>query len=166
MGQMEQVFIVLQYRIADKKVTTFINYFDERRIFQYDDYFLLDQARIKRLFLNNVAHLASEVTLSPDFLTEEGAEVVAMTIDGDFILANDHQTFVIPKSFMTADIEVFPQAVIDFFVAYEEQTLVSHTLPTYQPHESLVNEAEDLPDLDISPVTEEPKKGFLARFFK
>ncbi len=159
---MQQVFVTLQHLLKDKTVDTFIKHFDDRRIFQYDDYFLLDQERIVRIFNSNIVELQSDITLSPDYF-DPATKVVAMTIDGDFILANDQRTYVIPKSLVTSDIEVFELPLIDFFVDYEEQQLNSTILPTATLPEG-DDEAIIIPTEDEG--TTEHKKGFLSRFFK
>lgn len=161
---MQQVFVTLQHLLKDKTVTTFIKHFDDRRIFQYDDYFLLDQERIVRLFNTNVAELQSDITLTPDFF-DSATKVVAMTIDGDFILANDQRTYVIPKNLVKADLEIFELPLIDFFVQYEEQQLNSTILPTATlPEGADEEELVNLPDND-NDEPDEPKKGFFSRFF-
>lgn len=159
---MQQVFVTLQYLLKDKTVATFIKHFDDRRIFQYDDYFLLDQERIVRLFESNLKALQSEITIEPDFF-DETTKVVAMTIDGDFILANDQRTYVLPKTLIKADLEVFDMALIDFFVQYEEQSLQSTILPMAALPEGA--DEEILPLEDSSSEPDEPKKGFFSRFF-
>lgn len=159
---MQQVFVTLQHLLKDKTVNTFIKHFDDRRIFQYDDYFLLDQDRIVRLFNANVVALQSEITITPDYFDSD-TKVVAMTIDGDFILANDQRTYVIPKNLVKADIEVFERPLIDFFVDYEEQHLNSTILPTAALPEGEVEEEIVIPPEKDQP--DEPKKGFFSRFF-
>lgn len=155
---MQQVFVTLQHLLKDKTVSTFIKHFDDRRIFQYDDYFLLDQERIVRLFNTNVEELQSEITLTPGYFDAD-TKVVAMTIDGDFILANNHRTYVVPKSLIKADIETYDLPLIGFFVKYEEQQLNSTILPTPSLPEEEKLKKEDLHKSD------KPKKGLFSRFF-
>lgn len=158
---MQQVFVTLQYLLKDKRVDTFIKHFDDRRIFQYDDYFLLDQERITRLFSTNLKQLQSDITIPTDFFDSQTTKVVAMTIDGDFILANDQRTYVIPKNMIKADLEVFELPLIDFFVRYEEQELNSNILPGPSPLEETLIAEEETNTTD--PTAE--KKSFFSRFF-
>lgn len=132
---MEHVFVTLQHLLKDTTVTTFVKHFDDRRIYQYNEFFLLDQDRINRLFKTNLEELASEITLTPTDFDLEVVKVVAMTIDGDFILASDSQVFVVPNTMVKADVETFDMPVIDFFVSYEEHTLSSSIIPTYESSE-------------------------------
>lgn len=129
---MEHVFVTLQHLLKDTTVTTFIKHFDDRRIYQYNEFFLLDQDRINRLFRSNLEELASDITLNTTDFDLEAIKVVAMTIDGDFILASDSQVFVVPNTMVRADVETFDMPVIDFFVSYEEHTLSSAIIPTYE----------------------------------
>ena len=161
---MTQLFETLQHFFKDQKVETFIHYFDDRRIFQYADFFLLDQARIKRLLQQNIAALASDITVTAADLADK--HVVAMTIDGDFILASDSETLVLPRTLVKADLETFDVPVLTFFIQYETGQLPSNILPdvpqmatTSETSEASTSEAAD------SPEAEPKKRSFFQRLF-
>ncbi|MGX7059423.1 hypothetical protein [Vagococcus humatus] len=127
---MEQLFTTIQYRLPDKKVATFLNYLDQRCITQYDNFFIFTQEQINHSFQTAIEGLVSEITISKDYLQLHHLTLVSMTIDGDFILGNDSETYVIESTLIEADIEKHPVTVIDFFVSYENQTLQSQLIPT------------------------------------
>lgn len=161
---MLQLFVTLQHLLKDEKVTTFIKHFDDRRIFQYGDYFLLDQERIQRIFQSNVSALASDITIGSDYFDTQTTKVVAMTIDGDFILASDQRTYVVPRTMIKADLEVYEMPVIDFFIAYETHELHSFSIPPAPVlPDSPEQEAEETAALDT--LETKPKPNFFNRFF-
>lgn len=155
---MEHVFVTLQHLLKDTTVTTFIKHFDDRRIYQYDEFFLLDQDRINRLFKSNLEELASDITLTPEDIDLETTKVVAMTIDGDFVLGSDSQVVVVPNTMVKADVETFDMPVIDFFVNYEEQTLQSAIIPTYTTSDASEEEISETIGSSQEQVEEEIKQ--------
>lgn len=145
---MEQLFTTIQYRLPDKKVATFLNYLDQRCITQYDNFFIFTPEQINRSFQAAIEGLVSDITISNDYLQLHRLTLVSMTIDGDFILANDSETYVIESTLIEVDIEKHPVTVIDFFVAYENQTLQSQLIPTSNqtPVHELWEKTEDTPE--------------------
>lgn len=163
---MLQIFVTLQHLLKDQKVETFIKHFDDRRIFQYGDYFLLDQERIQRLFKTNLTALQSEITLSEDYFDEQTTKVVAMTIDGDFILANDQRTYVVPRTLVKADLEVYEMPVIDFFVAYETHELNSNIIPSAPVLPENPSEEQEILAPAQADEEKDERPSFFSRFFK
>ncbi|MCB5955125.1 hypothetical protein [Enterococcus sp. CWB-B31] len=97
-----------------------------------DDPFFVFQMNIEEIFETSINFLSSEETLSMEEVNdwkEADFLVVCQTIDGDFIGGNKEETFVIPQSLYKTDIEIYPYFLSDFFIAYEDGTIESPTLP-------------------------------------
>lgn len=88
---------------------------------------------IEEQFEQNVQYLSSDETVDLDDITrwkELGFLVVAQTIDGDYIAGTTEQTFVIPVSLYTSDIEIYELVLADFFIAYTNGAIHSNILPS------------------------------------
>ncbi|MBO0466804.1 hypothetical protein JZO73_04565 [Enterococcus plantarum] len=88
---------------------------------------------IEEQFEQNVQYLSSDETVDLDDITrwkELGFLVVAQTIDGDYIAGTTEQTFVIPVSLYTSDIETYELVLADFFIAYTNGVIHSNILPS------------------------------------
>ncbi|PZL75386.1 hypothetical protein CI088_05315 [Enterococcus plantarum] len=88
---------------------------------------------IEEQFEQNVQYLSSDETVDLDDITrwkELGFLVVAQTIDGDYIAGTTEQTFVIPVSLYTSDIETYELVLADFFIAYTNGAIHSNILPS------------------------------------
>ena len=64
---MSTLFNTVQYRLPDKDIQTFLSYIEERKLFQYLDYFLLDRQRFLPQFQEEMTYLASDTTISQAF---------------------------------------------------------------------------------------------------
>lgn len=101
---------------------------------QEEDASIIFSSDLEEQFEQSVAFLSSAETLTLDDLKEWQANeflVVAQTIDGDYIAGTKDQTFVIPVSLYTSDIESFDLFLSDFFIDYSTQKIHSSILPTY-----------------------------------
>ena len=114
--------------IPDSTVHTFINFIQLEHKTTDEDFFIFDQDVINRRFLSSLQAMDSDLTIDPDFFTDD-IHVVAMTIDGDFILASDHYVYVVTKNLIAEEIEVYDLSPINFFVAFEANQLASQILP-------------------------------------
>lgn len=88
---------------------------------------------IEQQFEQNAQYLSSDDTIALADIArwkELGFLVVAQTIDGDYIAGTTEQTFVIPVSLYTSDIETFELFLTDFFIAYLNGTIHSTLLPS------------------------------------
>lgn len=121
-------FLTIKDLLPDKSVHTFLNYITQTELIDDLDFFLFDQATINRRFQIQSKNLASEITVKADDFPED-THVIAMTIDGDYILASNHYVYVVSKNLIAEDIEVYDLTPIDFFVAFEANMLASHILP-------------------------------------
>lgn len=87
---------------------------------------------IDRQFVENCRYLASDETISEEEVTEwrdDDFLVVAQTLDGDYISGTLDATMIIPSSLYREDIESYPLAICDFFIAYNQEELTSTILP-------------------------------------
>lgn len=114
--------------IPDSTVHTFINFIKLEHKTTDEDFFIFDQDVINRRFLSSLQAMDSDLTIDPDFFTDD-IHVVAMTIDGDFILASDTEIYVMEKGLIADDVEVYDLSAIEFFVAFEQGFLASDILP-------------------------------------
>lgn len=121
-------FIELKELLPDESVHTFLNTLQTVGDDQEDPFFLFSQNLITRRFKQSAEQLAGPMTVEEDDFPED-THVLAMTIDGDFILASDHYVYVVGKNLIADDIEVYDLSPIDFFVAFEHNQLASHILP-------------------------------------
>ncbi|QIL46941.1 hypothetical protein G7081_07550 [Vagococcus coleopterorum] len=121
-------FITIKEVLPDESIHTFLNFISNTDLLEDFDFFLFDQEMVNRRFKTSVKNLASEMTVQEEDFPED-THVVAMTIDGDFILASNHYVYVVTKNLIAEDIEVYDLTPIDFFVAFEANMLASTILP-------------------------------------
>lgn len=122
-------FITIKELLPDTSVHTFLDYITQTEIIDDLDFFTFDPANNHRRFHSAIAGLNSEMTVKAEDFPED-THVIAITIDGDYILASNHYVYVVTKNLIAEDIEVYDLTPIDFFVAFEANQLASHILPT------------------------------------
>lgn len=121
-------FITIKEALPDNSVHTFINFITSTDILDNVDFFIFNQETINRRFYTYLKNNQSSLTVKEDDFPED-THVVAMTIDGDYILASNHYVYVVTKNLIADDIEVYDLTAIDFFVAFEANKLASMILP-------------------------------------
>lgn len=116
--------------LVDEKPSTFLTTVLAQE--SDSDPFFVFSLTIENQFEKNIEYLASEETISSkevdewkryDFL------VVAQTIDGDYIAGEMDKTLIIPTSLYKTDIEIFSMPLGEFFMAYENGSILSTILP-------------------------------------
>lgn len=161
---MSTLFNTVQYRLPDKDIQTFLSYIEERKLFQYLDYFLLDRQRFFPQFQEEMTYLASDTTISQAFLDAHHYHVVSRTIDGDYLAANNQQVVVIPKSFHLNDLEYFNMPMIDFWVALEKGEIDSQFLPDFSS-DMMEDIEEPIEESSTSPDEPPQKSNWFRRLF-
>lgn len=121
-------FIELKELLPDESAQTFLNLLTKLVPQPEDPFFIFTQELVNRRFDNSLANLAGPMTVQSDDFPED-TYVLAMTIDGDFILASDHYVYVVTKNLIAEEIEVYDLSPINFFVAFEANQLASQILP-------------------------------------
>lgn len=99
----------------------------ENNITNFEDY--LEFANFNALTLKLAEALASENTISKETLMEkytEGFLCIGQSIDGDFLIGNLSETYILPKSFYLADIEKFQLTLEEFLLALAEKASPSN----------------------------------------
>lgn len=95
---------------------------------EYEDYFFFATPKRERDFLAAIHFLASPETFSvSDY---QKWVLIAQTIDGDYLLADDQQTMILPVSLYRSDIELIDLPIVDFFIQYDNQQIQSNILAT------------------------------------
>ncbi|MGX7030791.1 hypothetical protein [Vagococcus zengguangii] len=112
----------------DGSVSAFKDFVTSQAIYEIDGYFILEYPRIERLFQQSITQLADTAHITPDFLIENQASVIAMTIDGDFIIANDQHTWVLERSLYKEDCECFTLPINLWWQAYFDGEIISRIL--------------------------------------
>lgn len=112
----------------DGTVRSFKQFITEQAINEIDEYFILEFPRIDYLFQQALDQLADDSHWMPDFLYKNQASVIALTIDGDFLIANDQHTWLIERSFYIEDSECFIIPINKWWQAYFKGTLDSAIL--------------------------------------
>lgn len=90
----------------------------QSNITDVNDYLILSQPLITDTFIKTGNYFIDEgITdiFSIEKLIDSCGQVIAMTIDGDFICASDDTTWVMPKSLLLSDIETYSLSIDNFF---------------------------------------------------
>ena len=121
----------LQIKALDKldgSITSFKTFIQTQAINEIDEYFILEQPQVNENFQQNLKSLFSPETIPLTFLEDNHASVIAQTIDGDFIVANNQYTWVIDRSMYLEDSECFLVTINQWFTAYFQHQLLSSVL--------------------------------------
>lgn len=87
--------------------------------------FNLDDTMKPELF-TNIEFLADETIWSKEAL--EGFQVIAKTIDNDYLLSQDNISLIIPSHLNKADSEHFDLPIWNVLIEFEEKTLQTRIL--------------------------------------
>lgn len=98
----------------------------QAEISSFHEYLLFGTSEKKALFLQNLTFLAEEDVWTPEELVDY--QLVAQTIDNDYILASNSQVLVIPSHLYRDDSETYDLTITTFFEQYIEGALPSNIL--------------------------------------
>ncbi|MGX6979771.1 hypothetical protein ACWN8V_11045 [Vagococcus elongatus] len=126
-----QLFITQLLALEDDSIVSFKKMLASEKIEEVNDVLIFQQPMVTDVFNNVSQSLYSPYTISNNFLLENEAEVLAMTIDGDFICGNEQYTYCIPKNLLKSDMEKFNLPIRSFFLALESGEEQSQILPDH-----------------------------------
>lgn len=126
---MEKQFVALLHQLSDQKPETFLRELQKRGITDYCDYLLFQDETTEMNFYQSLDFLCSATTLQKTDLSKlTDFQIIAQTIDGDYLAADPTHTYVIPSSLNKNDIEVYPKPISQFLVAYTNGEIESSIL--------------------------------------
>lgn len=125
---METIMTKLKQLLTSSDPHCFLQAVAQCQMQEYEEYFLFATPKRERDFISAVDFLSSPETFSlSDY---QNWVLIAQTIDGDYLLANDQQTMILPVSLYRSDIEMIDLPIVDFFIRYDEGKIQSHILAT------------------------------------
>lgn len=116
----------LALKASSNSATEFLDILKAQKITHFNEYLLFDVTNMAKNFSQNLEFLKDDGIWTEKEL--ENYQLIAQTIDNDFILSNDQNILVIPSSFHHDDSEIFEVTIWQFFESFEDQTLDSHIL--------------------------------------
>lgn len=128
---MEHLFIKQLQELEDDTITSFKTMLANNHIEELNEGLIFQQPTITNIFTKTSQALDSAYTISKKFLNENNVEVLAMTIDGDFICGNDQRTYCLPKNLLKSDMEIFDLPIRKFLLALDSEEVQSHILPEH-----------------------------------
>ncbi len=121
----------LKEELVSFQPNIFLQFIEKKQITNFQEFFLFATSAMNDNFNKAIVYLSSEQTLTLNEwkkLQKKGFFLIAITIDGDYLLADAEQTVLMPVSLIKSDAESFSFPVIDFFIHFEEKTLTSPIL--------------------------------------
>lgn len=104
----------------------FLDALSKAQINSFHEYLLFGTSEKQALFLQNLAFLAEEDVWTAEELTDY--QLVAQSIDNDYILASNNHVMVIPSHLYRDDSETYEVTITPFFEQYLEGSLASNIL--------------------------------------
>ena len=112
---------------TDRTTTSLLNLLKEKHVAHLNEYLLFNlDGKMKEELTQNIQYLSDDGLWTESELISY--EVVAKTIDNEFILSNDTQVLVIPSHLNKVDSEIFDLSIWSFLCQFEEKNLATTIL--------------------------------------
>lgn len=112
----------LSTQVTKQDISSLLEVLKANHISNLNDYLLFNlDDKMKKELLQNITFLEDDSLWTIEELTTY--QVIAKTIDNDFILSDNSTTLVIPSYLNKSDSEIFQLPIWHFFIQFEEKTL-------------------------------------------
>ena len=112
---------------AFQTTSDFLDTLKNNNITDINEYLLFNlNDRMKEVLFTNIDFLADDTLWSKEDL--ENFEVIAKTIDNDYLLSQGDTSLIIPSSLNKADSEICDLPIWKFLIEFEEKTLPTNIL--------------------------------------
>lgn len=122
--------MIIDELVAQNTFQTTLDFLDtlkKANITNINEYLLFNlNDRMKEELFTNIEFLADETIWSKEEL--EDFEVIAKTIDNDYLLSKDDTSLIIPSSLNKADSEILDLPIWNVLIKFEEKTLQTKIL--------------------------------------